>query len=121
MAPCPPPFAPPLPAPPRCGWRGGLRCAPTWYQSPSLDFIATSGLHALLRASGLPREELLHMGAPHWLLSSSAPGLTRSEAAAKLLGRIVWDRIFGEAGQAFGDQHALIRLLGRGVIAEWFA
>lgn len=92
---------------------------------PSQRWVETSGLHALLRASGLPREELLHYGADPALLSSSAPTFTPAETAAPLLGRIVWDAVFGDAyGRAYvhGPLRATLCIqLGNRVIAEWFS
>lgn len=85
--------------------------------------VSTSGLHELLRAAGLPREELLHMGATHALLSSSAPAWTARELAAALLGRIVWDAIWGSDGFAYNGRISapLCRIYGAGVIEEWFS
>lgn len=115
----PAPFSRPLPTPVD-GWRGGLRGRVTWRRWPGA--VDTSGLHALLRASGLPREELLHMGCPPHLLRSGAPSITPIDEAAAILGRIAWDALYGTHGDVWcrADEHAGQRL-GVLVIREWFA
>ena len=118
-----PPFTPPLPAPtdPH-GWRGGVRVGPTW--AIACGCVYTSGLHHLLRAAQLPREELLHMGASRHLLRSSAPLLTPIDEAAALLGRIVWDAQYGHRGTVWSDKaHYVARanVLGYRVLDMWFA
>lgn len=78
-------------SPCRLAWHGGLRRAPTWARDPELLLLDTAGVHVLLRAAGLPRAELLHMGWREWALSASAPATISERLVAPLLGRAVLD------------------------------
>lgn len=106
----------------RLAWRGGSRIAPSWCYWQLIAAVDGVGFHALVRAAGLPRAELIHMGATPELLSSSSRPVT-IEHAAPLLGRIELDREYDSTGGHYADiQHeqAYALQLGLSVIARHF-
>lgn len=108
---------------PPCAWQGGFHRPPTWVRVRFNGALDAAGVHLLLRASGLPRAELLHMGAPAWLLDPGCLPYVPEEIVLPLLGRIVWDATFGEEGcvwtECSVDRHAAVHH-GRVVIKRWF-
>lgn len=111
-----PPFIVPLKTP-SCpaAWRGGKRGPPSFCRYEGA-WITRSGVHALLRAAGLPRAELLHMGATRELLANSGAPLDAAKAAP-LLGRIVAD----SAAHYGHETPGTCAEIGAAVIEEWFS
>lgn len=92
---------------------------PLW-TAKTTGFVETAGYHELLRRAGLPRAELLHMGASAHSLSVPAQWTPRAEAAC-VLGRAAWDARYGEQGQVFQASDTTEAMsLGLQVIAENF-
>lgn len=113
------PFDPPLTESEcRLAWRGGLRRPPTWARDPALLLVDTAGVHALLRAAGLPREELLHMGWGAWALGPSAPLTISERVVAPLLGRVVLDTRHGAPWTQ--DMLRDATAAGQLVLERWF-
>lgn len=109
-----PPFVSPLQKP-TCpvAWRGGKRGPPSF--SRLGDMVSRSGVHELIRAAGLPRAELLHMGATVELLANSSWPLAVADVAP-LLGRIAAD-----SGAHYGhDTPGTCSEIGAAIIEEWF-
>lgn len=124
------PFLPPLNTElTPCAWRGGAQRTPTWRyvfgdwigQTPPAVPVGLdpASVHALLRAAGLPRAELLHMGWPEWALSASTPPLA-PDMVAPLLGRIALDAHYHQHGGAWPEGAAIARRLGGLVLDRWF-
>jgi hypothetical protein len=100
-------------------WSDGQRDG-TWWRA--INTIDRGGVHALLRAAGLPEAELLHMGASRAMLRPGSDPLPM-KWVAPLLGRIVLDRQFDEHGGHFQSNcgsRVQVKLLGMQVIEEWF-
>lgn len=117
------PFVPPLQKP-TCpvAWRGGKRGPPSFTRLG--DMVSRSGAHELIRAAGLPRPELLHMGATVELLANSSWPLAVADVAP-LLGRIALDVMRSRTGDPSyydGDLHdeLCVQAFGEAVIEEWF-
>jgi hypothetical protein len=115
-----PPFTRPLPTP-TCpmAWSDGHWDATWWRATNTID---RGGVHALLRAAGLPEAELLHMGASRAMLRPGSDPLPM-KWVAPLLGRIVLDRQFDQHGGRFQSNcgsRVQVKLLGMQVIEEWF-
>lgn len=102
----------------KAAWRGGKRGPASWASTPA--WLSRSGVHTLLRAAGLPRAELLHMGATDEMLRPASEPL-RFADVVPLLGRIVWDVYMhnGEETEPISDRLACE--LGAAVIEEWFS
>jgi hypothetical protein len=100
-------------------WSDGQRDG-TWWRA--INTIDRGGVHALLRAAGLPEAELLHMGASRAMLRPGSDPLPM-KWVAPLLGRIVLDRQFDQHGGRFQSNcgsRVQVKLLGMQVIEEWF-
>ncbi len=88
-------FVRPLPPPAEGGWRGGLTRPAKWTLQG--DMVDRAAFHALLRASGLPREELLALGC-----TAAELGQGRALPAsrvARLLGAAVMEILHPEVGE----------------------
>lgn len=95
---------------------------PLWLTLRGTGMVETAGYHELLRRAGLPRAELLHMGASAHSLSVPAQWTPREEATC-VLGRIAWDARYGEQGMVFQgheDEETEVLRLGIVVVQENF-
>lgn len=121
-------------------WRGGGYLGlpdgeAVWRRTEISGHVHASGLRELLRRAALPECELRYMGAPAWLLEPSCPEWVDGELATSLLGRVSWDAIYGDAGEAwcgpdkapgsvpamFARDRRECTRLGRAVVAEYFS
>lgn len=118
----PAPFTHATPSPCRLAWTGGSDLPPEWRYSAGTSAVDRAGFHALVRAAGLPIAELRRMGFKD---SELAEGLADVpvERAARLLGRIAWDAIWGAAGDCWHDasgQQMVALSLGLKAVRAWF-
>ncbi len=104
-------------------WHGGLHCLPIeWRHYPAIAAVDRAGLHALLRSYGLPYAELRYMAGPYASVLNDRGALAYVEAADLLLGRIAWDRHYGDKlGIGFhADALPTARAMGAAVRGTWF-
>jgi hypothetical protein len=112
-------------------WHGGVRTRPTFRRHPNLPpamapALDAAGVHALLRAAGLPEAELRHMGAGRAVLEPETPWIAE-RLALELLGRIAFDAeaAIGGVGWGYawlgdGAQRARAAQLGAQAVRRWF-
>lgn len=102
------------------GWQLGSTSAPAWTRrSGQLD---AASVHELLRRADLPLSELRHMG---WKDSHLRAGLETLPVStvSPLLGRVLWDHVYGNEGQVWVNlsrQCRDARRLGHLAIREYF-